>query len=796
MKYTSVLCLAGCLFLAGCRHFPEKQPVDYVRPNLGSYHARWFFYTPASVPFGMAKLAPHTNAYGSPGGWFPCGYSDSQTSIEGFGHFHEFQIGGLVFMPTTGKLQTVPGSLENPDEGYRSRFDKEDEHAEAGYYSVLLKDYNIRAELTAMARSGFHRYTFPASDESHLIIDIGHRQGESGDVTEAMVRWDHMKHLEGYIISLPEYAKFCDPGKKVKMFFFAKLSKIPDSAGSFVNDTIYPGNGESKGTGNGIYLNYTTHEGEVIEIQVGLSYTSIENAKRNLESETKSVDFDKARMMAREEWNSMLGRIKVTGGKESDKLKFYTGLYHALLGRGLSSDINGQYPLNKGGIGQLPLDKTGRPLRNHYNTDGIWGGCWNLGPLWALAYPEYFSAYIQSNIDFYSETGWLHDGEAAGVYTNGVQTNFMGLMMAAAYNCDIRDFDVKKGYEAALKNELIYEGRNLGNGKYDLEYFIKQGYVPYYEYKLSNGWVFIFGASHTLEYCFNAFAVGQFAKALGKEEDFRQLSGLAANYRLLYNPATGFMQPRLTDGSFIESFDEMVAWKGFQEGNAFQYTWYVPHDVTGLINLMGKDMFNSRLDMMFTESQKSGFGGGREIASFSGVEKLYNHGNQPCLHNAWLFNYSGKPWLTQKWTRAICNEFYGIEAIDGYGYGQDEDQGQIGAWYVLASMGLFDVQGNTAEKPTFQLGSPLFDRIEIRLNRRYYPGSKIIIETLDNEDENQFIQSAVLNGKKLDNCWFYRDELMKGGKLSLKMGPVPNKQWGINKPPPSMEEQGEEEKSE
>jgi predicted alpha-1,2-mannosidase len=786
MKYLLLICLLTGFLASACHPLSEKQPVDYVSPNLGSYHARWFFYTPAAVPFGMAKLAPHTNAYGSPGGWFPCGYSDSQTSIEGFGHFHEFQIGGLVIMPTAGKLQTVPGSLDKPDEGYRSRFDKKDEHAEPGYYSVILKDYNIKAELTATARTGFHRYTFPASDESHLIFDIGHRQGESGDVTEAMASWDKGNHIKGYILTYPEYAKFCDPGNKVKMYFFARLSKIPESAGCFVNDSIIPGRSETNGINNGLYLNFKTHDGEIIEIQVGLSYTSIDNARKNLEKEAGARRFDEVKLDARKQWNRLLGRLKVTGGKESDKVKFYTGLYHALLGRGLSSDVNGQYPLNKGGIGQLPLDKSGNPLRCHYNTDGIWGGCWNLGPLWALAYPEYFSAYMQSNIDFYSETGWLHDGEAAGVFTNGVQTNFMGLMMAAVYNCGIRDFDVKKGYEAALKNELTYEGRNSGNGKYDLEYFIKQGYVPNYEYKLSNGWVFVFGASHTLEYCFNSYAVGQFAKALGKTEDYNKLTKLAGNYRLLYNPETRFMQPREKDGSFIANFNEMVAWKGFQEGNAFQYTWYVPHDVNGLIQLLGKDLFNSRLDMMFTESQKSGFGGGKEVASFSGIEKLYNHGNQPCLHDAWLFNYSGKPWLTQKWTRAICNEFYGTRPIDGYGYGQDEDEGQIGAWFVLTSMGLFDVQGHTAERPTFQLGSPLFSKIEIKLNRTYYQGRKIIIKTIHNTPDNSYIQSVNLNGKKLENCWFYRDEIMNGGKIVIDMGPEPNKEWGIKQAPPSM----------
>jgi predicted alpha-1,2-mannosidase len=764
----------------------QEQYVDFVKPNLGAHHARWFFYTPAAVPFGMAKLAPHTNAYGSIGSWLPCGYSDSHSSIEGFGNFHEFQIGGLVSMPVTGKLQTVPGTDENPDGGYRSRFDKSKELAQPGYYSVFLQDHKVLAELTATARVGYHRYTFPKADSAYIIFDIGHKQGESGEVVEAYINWDGNTHLDGYIYTYPEYAKFCDPGKYVKMYFHIELSKKPTGSAAFINDAIFPDQKVSKGINNGLVLTFNTSEGEKIEYKAGLSYTSIANAKNNLLKESAGMSFDKVRAASKKQWNEKLGRIKVTSKIKSDKIKFYTGLYHALLGRGLANDINGQYALNNGNIGQLPLDKDNRPLHHHYNTDGIWGGCWNLGPLWALVYPEYLSDYLQSNIDFYSETGWLHDGEAAGVYTNGVQTNFMGLLMASAYNSGIRDFDLKKGYEAAIKNELNYQGRTLGNGKYDLEYFIKQGYIPNYEYKLTNGWVFTFGASHTLEYCFTSYAVGQMAKSLGNVEDYKKLNKLAEGYKLLYDADTKFIRPRDTSGSFIKNFNEMTAWVGFQEGNAFQYTWYAPHDVKGLIKLLGKDLFNSRLENMFAESQKSGFGGGKEINSFSGIEKLYNHGNQPCLFNAWLFNYSGQPWHTQKWTRAICNEFYGLEAIDGYGYGQDEDQGQIGAWYVLASMGLFDVQGHAAERPTFQIGSPVFDKIEIALHPKYYRRKSIIIEAINNSVENKYVQSASLNGKKLDNCWFYRDQITKGGKLILNMGKNPNPSWGIVIPPPSM----------
>ncbi|MFZ1526063.1 MAG: GH92 family glycosyl hydrolase, partial [Saprospiraceae bacterium] len=713
LKYKKLV-LWSYLLLSFSNIDPQKLPVDYVRPNLGSYHARWFFYTPACVPFGLAKLAPHTNAYGSIGSWLPCGYSDSHSSIEGFGHFHEFQIGGLVTMPTTGKIQTMPSTDDKPDEGYRSRFDKKDEHAEAGYYSVLLKDTGIKAELTATTRVGYHRYTFPKSDDATIIFDIGHKQGESGDVIDSYIKWDGKNAVEGYIITYPEYAKFCDPGQYVKMYFYGKLSKNPISSGSFIDSSITTsGPSMSKGTHNGLYLKFKTQSKEVIEMQMGLSYTSIDNAKNNLITETKGQTFNTVRASAKNQWNEKLGRIKVTGKNENDKIKFYTGLYHVLLGRGLANDANGQYALPGGKTGKLPLDKKGLPVRNHYNTDGMWGGCWNLGPLWALAYPDYFSDYMQSNLDFSDHSGWLHDGLAAGVFTNGVQTNFMGLMMASMYHSGIRDFDIKKGYEAARKTELVYEGRNLGNGKYDLEYFIKRGYIPNYEYKLSNGWVFTFGASHTLEYSFTSYAVGQFAKSLGKTDDYKKLTKMAEGYKLLYDPKTKFMRPRDTIGAFIKDFNEMTAWVGFQEGNAYQYTWYAPHDIKGLIGLLGKEYFNKRLENMFTESQKSGFGGGKEIHSFSGIEKMYNHGNQPCLFNSWLFNYSGQPWQTQKWTRNICNEFYGLEAIDGYGYGQDEDQGQMGAWFALTSMGLYDVQGHAAAKPTFQIGSPLFDKIEI-----------------------------------------------------------------------------------
>ncbi len=753
-----------------CREAAIFDPLDYVDPQIGSVHGRWFFYTPAARPFGMAKLAPHTNAYGSIGSWLPCGYDDRHESIEGFGHFHEFQVGGLVFMPFTGKLKTVPGTLEEPDSGYRSRFSKDSEISMPGYYSVVLDDYGIKAEITSTERVGYHRYTYPQSERSGIIIDIGHKQGESSDVTEAYIEKISDDELQGYIITYPEYVKFCDPGNRVKMYFYIKLDREFVSWGTFTDDTISPGEDMTKGVSNGMYLNFNTSEDNEIGIKTGLSYTSIENARLNMETEASSLDFDSVKNESLEAWRKKLSVITVEGGRVEDRIKFYTGLYHALLGRGLASDVNGQYPRNDGGIGQIALDKNGKPEYNHYNTDGIWGGFWNLGQLWALAYPDYLSEYMQSNLDFSDETGWLHDGVAAGAYSNGVQTNYNGLMLAATYNCGIMDFDVERAYTAAYKNETGYSRRDFGSGKYDLHYFVNNGYIHSYDTTLSNGWVFNFGASHTLEFCFSSFAVAEFAKALGKTDDYKKLMKQANAYKLIFDQETKFIRPRNADGSFIDNFNPMEPWRGFQEGNAFQYTWYVPHDPAGIIELVGLDLFNERLETMFTDARKSVFGGGEEIDSFSGLEKLYNQGNQPCLNNSWLFNYSGKPWLTQKWVRHICDEFYGTEPLHGYGYGQDEDQGQLGAWFVMAGIGLFDVSGHAFSKPVYQIGSPLFDKVTIKLNQQYYEGKELVIRTINNHPDNIYIQKIAFNNENIDRFWIERNRIIKGGELIIELG--------------------------
>lgn len=773
-----VICMS---IIMGCSTSTSstKALVDYVDPNIGTAHCRWFFYTPAAIPFGMAKLAPSTDAHlGNPGGWQAVGYDFRHTSIEGFANFHEFQVGGVVFAPTVGELQTVPGELENPDGGYRSRFDKKDEVAAPGYYSVLLKDYGVKAELTAMKRVGFHRYTYPKTEQANLIFDIGNKQGESGEVKDAEVQYFEDGRVEGYVITSPVYVNIYQKGADVRMYFSAVLNKKPVQVGTFVKDVVNPGKHQEKGPGAGLYMTFSTEEQEAVEVKVGLSYTSIENARFNRETEAADVTFDQAKKNATDVWNESLGRIYVEGGKETDKVKFYTGLFHALLGRGLASDANGYYPKNNGTVGRIALDEEGNPVHQHYNTDAIWGGFWNLTQLWSLAYPEYYSDWIKSQLLVYQDTGWLGDGIACSKYVSGVGTNFTSLAIAAAYNCGIRDFDVQQGYEAALKNEVEWRGRLEGAGKMDVRQFVERGYSPYEKRfdmvtrEEGSG----FGASHTMEYSFSSFAVSQFAKHLGKEDDYKLLSNLSNGWKNLYDPETRLIRPKDTKGNFLEDFNPLAPWKGFQEGNAVQYTFYVPHQIDELVDLVGQETFNNRLDSIFLLSQKNIFGGGKEVDAFAGLKTVYNHGNQPNLHISWLFNFSGKPYLSQKWVRAILDEFYGLEGIHGYGYGQDEDQGQLGAWYVMSALGLFDVKGLTEIDPKFQIGAPLFDKVTVRLNKDYYPGEKFVIEVKKQAIDDCYLQDISLNNRPQDTVQLPFSEVVKGGKLVLGLGASPNEE--------------------
>ena len=760
--------------------------LQYVNPNIGTVHSRWFVYTPASEPFGMAKLGPSTNGtYGNKDGWEAVGYEDTHTSIDGFPCFHEFQVGGLALMPVTGEIIPNPGRLEEPEKGWRSSFDKSSESAGPGYYRVFLKDYGVLAELTASTRVGYQRFTFPSSEESHILFNIGTRQGESGAIRDAHASAEG-NVIEGYIVTEPEYVKRYQSGASVSMFFHAEVSRTPDAVSAFHIDGMREKASEVSGPSSVLSLDYSTSEGDEIVVKLGLSYTSVENARENFKAEGRP-GFDATVRRTQAKWARELDKIRVEGGAPESRVKFYTGLYHALLGRGVASDVNGAYPANDGSVGQIPLGPDGRPVHAHYNTDAIWGGYWNLTPLWALAWPEYYNDWVASQLLVFQDAGWLGDGIACSRYVSGVGTNMVSIAFAGAYNSGIRNYDIDKMYEAARKDNLEWEGRPDGAGKLDVESFVRKGYVPYVPdpgfVTRSDGATF--SNSHTLEYSFSAYATAELAKQLGRDEDYRQLKDLSYGWTRIFDDDLGLVRPKLADGSWIDNFDPLESWRGFQEGNAVQYTFFVPQDPDSLVARFGQERFNATLDSIFTEARKSIFGGGKVAYAFSGLRSPYNHGNQPSLHIPWLFNFSGRPDLTQKWVRLICDEFYGTDGEHGYGYGQDEDQGQLGAWYVLSAMGLFDVQGGACSEPTYQIGSPAFDKVTVKLSPFNAKGKTFTIKTTGGGPEAYYVQSAKFNGKPLDECWLYRSDVFAGGTLEIELGSEPSGCWSSSRPPVS-----------
>lgn len=775
--------LTGLFFIlmSGFCHAQEKSVLDYVDPNIGTTHSRWFFYTPAAVPHGMAKPAPSTDAhYGNESGWEAVGYDDRHSSLAGFVQFHEFQIGGVSVMPATGSLKVNPGDLENPDEGYRSRFNRENEIAEPGYYKVLLDDYDITTELTASKRVSFHRFTFPRNKKSRILLDIGNEQGESGAIKDASVQMIGETHFKGSVTTYPQYVQKYQQGAEISMYFWGKIDKAPEDIKAFSKQGISLDADSISGEGAGLALEFETKKKEEVNLKLGLSYTSTENAHKNFLQEAENRSFSSAKENAQNTWNKELNKIQVSTSDEENTTKFYTGLYHALLGRGVANDVNGAFSKNDGSTGYIELDENDNPEFNFYNTDAIWGAFWDLTQLWALSWPDRLNNFVRTHLKVYQNAGWTGDGLANSRFVSGVGTNFVGLVIASAYNLGIRDFDIKETYEAVRKNELGWKNRPRGAGKIDLQPFLENGFVPYIDEFTTTREGSKFSASHTLEYSFSSYAAAQMAKALDKKDDYKKLIENSRSWENLFDDSTGFIRPKNKKGRFLDDFDPFEPWRGFQEGNAWQYTFYVPHDPASLIEKIGESEFNERLEDTFEEAEKNGFSGSKEeMDAFSGLNYRYNHGNQPSLHISWLFNFSGKPWLTQKWTREIVDKFYGVTPSHGYGYGQDEDQGQLGAWYVLASLGLFDVKGLTDSRPIIQFGSPVFDEAKIKLGN----DKELVIKTSNNSSENIYVKAITFNGESLDKNWMYRDKLMRGGVLEFEMDNTPNKERAINPPP-------------
>jgi predicted alpha-1,2-mannosidase len=754
------------LLIQGCGKNELRQPVDYVDPMIGTSDSRWMLYPGASMPFGMVKLSPDNQEQ-----VWKAGHEYTIGSIAGFSHLHSWTMGGLKNMPIIGNLNYRAGTPSNPSPvswggGYRSRYKHEDESASPGYYKVDLYDYDITAELTATTRTGIQRYTFPQAEEAYILFDLKFPTEYGFEVLDAEVRKVDENQIEGYV------KQQSTEWNEYTVHFVAKLSKPFQSMDGWVGDTTKRDAGTISGSGDmGAALRYSTSADEQIMLKTGLSFVSIEQARLNLEEEAGDFgwDFDSARTHAEQVWNDLLTRIEVEGGTEEDKVKFYTNLYRSYSARTIMSDVNGKYVDMCEEVVQL--EDPDSPV---YGCDAFWNTFWNLNQLWTLSTPDIANKWVKSLLEIYDRGGWLPKGPTGIEYSSIMVASHEIPLMVSAYQKGIRNYDIDKAYEAMKHNQTEPGkphpcGGHVGNQQ--LASYKELGYVPVEEGPVSN----------TMEYAYDDWCVAQMAKALDKEEDYEEFIKRAGYYKNVFDPQVKYVRQKHKDGSWAGDFDPF-SHAGFVEGNSWQYTFFVPHDVQGLIGLMGKEEFNERLDKGFELSERWDFQAwGDRMA-----ETTVNHGNQPNMQAAWLFNYSGKPWLTQKWTRKIMEQYYGTTPYDGW-LG-DEDQGQMGAWFVMSSMGLFEMRGGAAVKPVYEIGSPLFDKITIHLDSDYYSGDTFVIDTRNNSKENVYIQSATLNGEPLEKPWFYHSELAKGGRLVLQMGPEPNKEWGSDPEdaPPSV----------
>ncbi len=742
----------------------KQDVVSYVNPYMDSHKSRFFYFSSASRPFGMVNLSPDTYVRGS----WKSGYLYDSTYVRCLSHIHAWQLSGIPVLPTVGRMKGHLGM-----EAYKSKFSHDGEIVEPGYHKLLLDDYNVMVELTSTIRVGMHRYTYPRSDSSFILFDVGAFLGHSG-MDRSMIKKVNNKELEGYAIMSPTERR----PKSTPIFFVIQLDKPMKSFGGWVeNKLVNKEIDRIEGKNAGAYVQFDTKENEQIQMKVAISYNNISQARMNLEEELPHWDFDYVRKESRDVWNEELGRIKVEGGSYEQRVKFYTDLWHALLGRRIISDVDGKYPDHTGTefrIGQAPLDKNGKPY-SHHNFDAWWGSHWSLNILWSMVYPEVMDAFCNTMVSMYKDGGLIPRGPSGGNYTYVMIGDPSVSFFATAYNKGIRNYDINLAYEGLRKNAFVGGIRDHAGYEHDtlalgggMQYYVKQGWIPE---RIQAKGGHKDGCAQTLEYAYQDWCLAQLAKNLGKEDDYELFMDRSKNYKHVWNPKSGYMHPREKDGSFCTDFSPLHEF-GFCESNSAVYTHYVPHDIPGLIALFGgKDLYIERLNKQFELARKDAFQHGIGRAGW------VQYTNQPGTGMVHLFNHAGAPWLSQKWGR-IVSLYYGDTSPYG-GYYDDEDQGQMGALFALMAIGLFELDGGAAIEPTYEITSPIFDRIEITLNKDYYPGEKFIIVANNNNGTNMYIQSAKLNGKPLNKYYFSHDVFKKGGVLELEMGPEPNKNWGV-----------------
>lgn len=760
-----------------CSTDKNKRLTDFVDPFIGTdYFAHTF--PGATLPFSMVQLSPDVHNEG----WtYSSGYQYADKSIMGFSHTHFsgsgwIVLGDVLIMPTINdEIQIDPGSRENPDEGYRSRFDHAEEFASPGYYSVHLKDYNINAELTVTKRVGFHKYIFPDADNAHILIDLGHSLG-SLSLEKSHISIINKTKIEGYKSSqlgtLYFVAEFSKPFTSFGTW--NKGYAKPESDGGFIN----PYKTAETGREVGAFLNYSTSQNEEILVKVALSHVSIEGARKNLEVELPGWNFRKIRREASNIWEVELANVEVEGGSVEQKQIFYTSLYHSLLAQQISNDVDGKF---------FGMDGKVHTADGYdfYPSFFAWDTYRSEQPLMLLLEPHRANDMIKSIVTKTKNYGWLPAQHAWNNFGQGMVGDHLVPMVTDAYFKGIRDYDIDFIYDMMQKKATEFPPSPIPSSKArrGLKYYNSLGYLPADKETES--------VPATLEFAYDDWCLAQLASAIGKKEDSQYFKKRSLNYKNVFDKETGFMRPRMYDGSWLKvceqpptinkngehsyysCFDPL--WIGvrpnrhFTESNAWQYLWSVPHDVKGLIDQMGgSESFITKLDTFFNMSPEVN---GPNYVGVVGTIGQYVHGNQPSHHVAYLYNYAGAPWKSQEKVHKIRDMLYqtGPGGICG-----NEDMGSLSSWYVFSALGFYPVAPG---QDLYIIGTPLFKEARIKLNSPYQ-GKEFIIKSNKISSDNIYIQSAQLNGEKLDKPWLTHADIVKGGTLIFEMGPMPNKEWG------------------
>jgi len=744
MKQTrTILFIVTFLILHALNSIGQNSVTSMVDPFIGT-SASGHTYPAACVPFGMVQVGPDTGIEG----WDWCsGYHASDSSIMGFSHTHVSgtgcpAMGDVLLMPMIGEPRFTPGSKLNPKEGYRSRFKFTSEVAKPGYYAVKLDDCDVYAEMTASQRVGFHRYTFPNSPKASIIFDLEH--GIDNVTQKSSIKVIDERTIVGYRNSTGFV-------KDQHIYFCARFSKPFEKTTSFT-DGVIANEKSFSGKVTKIVLHFKTSENEVVMVKVGLSTVSEQGATNNIDAELPDWNFDRTIREADKTWEKQLAKIEIECGQEQKKT-FYTALYHSLLSPNLISDTDGSF---RGWDGKNHQDKT----KMFYTNFSLWDTYRGLHPLFVLLYPDKNVEFVNSMLERYKEIGTLPMNEYGINETYCMIGNHAIPVIADAYLKGLKGFDAEKAYEA------IKLTSTKNHQKSDWDIYNKYGYLPFDLIKEES-------VSRTLELSYNDYCVAKMAKKLGETNDYEYFSKRANYYINLFDPSTGFMRGKDSNGKWREPFDKFTishagtAGGDYTEGNAWQYMWSVQQDPDGLVNLMGgKDSFANKLDSLFNLQpiiKGSGFTG-----DVSGLIGQYAHGNEPCHHVAYLFNYAGQPWKTQYWVNNIKSTLYNNtrEGLCG-----NDDCGQMSAWYIFSSLGFYPI---TPGSDSYIIGTPSFKSAKINL-----PNGKIFtIKAPTVSKDNFYIQNATFNYQNYSNSNIRYTDIQKGGILEFIMGDSPQEKWG------------------